>query len=251
MAICAKRDVNCMIDTNKKEVFLSVLCMVLCFMALGGGLCLGARSSKGSVLCFPVPKGNVSDGSFVKNQSLVRGKHACMASSLSLQENYRSVGGDALSLEEMKRGCVSWGVLYGERTIAGVSTGASPLYVVSSVETASWAGGVSVYERQHTATIGVPEKEGVSHTFLALAAPVRQSSVSFETGELAIGTDNVGSSPKRYGPGGSGIGDGNGDSNQSAVEKPTPLSDALGFVLLLAGAYMLKLVLKCGFPKNV
>ena len=110
-----------MIDTNKKKVFLSVLCMVLCFMALGGGLCLGGRSSKGSVLCFPVPKGNVNDGYFVKNQSLLSGKHACVASSsLNLQENYRSVGGDVLSLEEMKRGCVSWGVLYGERTIAGV-----------------------------------------------------------------------------------------------------------------------------------
>ena len=239
-------------EANRAGVCFYVLCLLLCGIVLGGGLFSGNDSAEGSVHAFSAvnesTRKSLSAGA--KPFPPMEKTHTDL---FGLQENYRYKPGygGVLPLEETKSGYVSPVVLQADGVRSSKADNHA-IYATSGAKVASYAGGVAAQLQTvaHTAVQCPFQPNGGGHTFLALAAPVRRSSVAFETGELAIGAETV-HGGKRYGPGGSGIGDGNGDNNQSAVEDPTPLPDAIGFVLLLAGVYTLKVALKCGVLKNV
>ncbi|HCS87760.1 MAG TPA: hypothetical protein DIW30_04980 [Bacteroidales bacterium] len=222
------------------------LCLLLCSMMGGGGSFGKVGFTDERVSSFSVPQENIDYLYYHKEAAFLQNNHTCSDYSCNSQD-YTLSGDCVLSLKKTKSG---YRPLCTAQEKSGMAQyGRFTVRQTSSAKVASHAGGVPI-QPQGVAQTAVQPQGTMEHTFLALAAPVRRSSASFETGELAIGAETV-HGGKRYGPGGSGIGDGNGDNNQSAVEKPGSLSDALGFVLLLAGTYALniafwhKKTLKC------
>lgn len=222
-------------EANRASVFFFVLCLLLCGIVWGGGLFSGNDSAEERVHAFPVAnestRKSLSAGS--KPFPPMEKTHT---KSFGLQENYnKSVYDGVLPLEETRQGYATPYVLQEKPRALGQG---HAMIQTSSVRAVSYAGGVAAQPQtiSHTAV----QPNGGGHTFLALAAPVRRSSVAFETGEVAIGAETV-HGGKRYGPNGGGMGDDKSDKdNTSTIEDPTPLPDAIGFVLLLAGAYALK-----------
>lgn len=219
---------------NRAGVCFFVLCLLLCGIVWGGDRFLGDDSVERRLPAYSVGNESIRKETFPSTRSFPSGKRV-HTNFLSLQENYTSDCDGVLSLEGMRQVNMSPVVPQADGVQSSKADNHA-IYATSGAKVASYAGGVAA--QPQTVSYTAVQPNGGGHTFLALAAPVRRSSVAFETGELAIGAETV-HGGKRYGPGGSGIGDGKGDKDQSAVEGPTPLPDAIGFVLLLAGAYAL------------